>query len=727
VTRFKTNPWTLGELLTLLDSSRVVLPEFQRDFVWWPKDIDLLLTSLVQDFPAGSLLFLKTDAHATLAWRSVAGVQQADANTAPDYLVLDGQQRLTSLSLALNGRGDHLFFMDLKRLEDDDLDEGIYYLRRKDAEKKGLLAREVQFERHTYPLGSIFGTDADEYWFEDYAAHHASQGQELADIRDRVRGLKESFVDPLKKYSFPVVELPAETSLEAVCTIFETLNKTGMKLTVFDLLTAKFWPRGLHLRDLYEGARDTWMLLGPDGLDIEATYLLQAISLVRSEDVPKCKRSDLLDLNPEGFAHDWERVCHAASVSLTMLRDECGVLSRTWLPYAALLPALFAAAVRARDFSGPQQATAWEKLRRWFWCCCFGQRYEGPVNTLNAADFRALLLWFDDDEKVPEAVRDFSLDGLDLTAVRRQRAALYRSVICLTIVNGARDFHTGKRITPDLLNDPDLHIEDHHVVPTGYLKKLDPAQAGEDSILNRCLIDGITNKVISDRPPAAYLKDIAKVMGEETLGQILRSHLLPSDPASSLRHDPIDVDRFRRERFALLAPAIAAATGAHLPMSEGDAYLNPERPFSNELALKRVVRGLRGDVLWYEQHMDRKLLEVLIDDLEREAVTRIRLLSGPANITPKVQRAFDRFRQEMAGSAIECEWRVLPADDAREMHARVLYDSTTTYELPPVNVLLMGTVDSIRKSDIPHRPFEEAWAGDAARPVDEVQVVPKPA
>src|SRR5690348_1008001 len=69
VSRFKTNPWSLAELLALLDSAKVVLPEFQRNFVWWPRDIDLLLTSLVQDFPAGSLLFLKTDAHASLAWR----------------------------------------------------------------------------------------------------------------------------------------------------------------------------------------------------------------------------------------------------------------------------------------------------------------------------------------------------------------------------------------------------------------------------------------------------------------------------------------------------------------------------------------------------------------------------------------------------------------------------------------------------------------------------------
>jgi hypothetical protein len=704
----------------MLDSSKVVLPEFQRNFVWWPKDIDLLLTSLIQDFPAGSLLFLKTDAHGTLAWRAVAGVEQPADGAAPDYLVLDGQQRLTSLSLALNGRGDHLFFLDLKLLEDADLENALYYLRRKDAQKKGLLERETQFKRQIFPLGSVFGPTADRYWFEDYATYHEKKGDDQAQIRASVRELQERYVDPLRDYSFPVVELPAQTSLEAVCTIFETLNKTGMKLTVFDLLTAKFWPRGLHLRDLYEGAREKWPLLGHDGFDIDATYILQAISLLRSAEAPKCRPGDLLNLAPEGFAEDWERVCRAGSAALAMLRDECGVLTREWLPYVALLPSLFAAAARAQTLAGPKQATAWEKLRRWFWCCCFGQRYEGPVNTLNAADFRALLSWFEDDEQIPEAVVNLTLDGLDLTTVRRQRAALYRSVICLTIVNGARDFHTGKRITPALLQDPQLQIEDHHVVPTGYLKKLEPVRPADDSILNRCLIDAITNRTIRDKAPAAYLHEIAATVGEEALGQILRSHLLPSDENAALRQDPVDIEKFRGERLALLLPVIADVTGADSPSANGDTYLDPSRPYSNELALRKVIRSLRGQVLWYEQHMDRKVLEFLADELTRDAVVSLRLLSGPANVTPKAKKAFGRFFEELSSAGIDCGWRVLPADQAREMHARVLYDDSATFELPPVNALLKGTVDSIRRSEIPREPFEVAWTSEGARELPDV-------
>jgi hypothetical protein len=724
VSRFKTNPWDLSELLALLDSQKVVLPEFQRDFVWWPKDVDLLLTSLVQDFPAGSLLFLRSDGTAPLAWRPVAGVNER-ADHSPDYLVLDGQQRLTSLSLALNGRGDHVFFLDLEKLEAGDLDNGLHYMRREQAEKRSLLDRQKQFDRHQYPLGAVFGRGGGfEDWFEDYVFDlHSKRGMELQEARERVRRLRKTYVDPLRQYRFPVVELPAETSLEAVCQIFETLNKTGMKLTVFDLLTAKFWPHGIHLRDMLREAREARPILGVDEFDVEATYLLQAVSLLRTQEAPRCKRGDLLQLVPEDFEQDWATVTAAAGAALTVLRDDCGVLRKDWLPYAALLPSLFAAAVHAQGLSGPQQVAAWDKIRRWYWCASFGQRYEGPVNTLNAADFRQLLAWFNDDAAIPEAVASFSVDQLDLRAARRQRSALYRAVICLTIAHGARDFHTGKRITADLLHDPELHIEDHHVVPSGFLKKLDPPQPREDSVLNRSLIDAGTNRVIRDRPPKEYLSEIADAVGAERLEEILDSHFLPSGEGSALYRNPFEVEPFLMQREELLLPAIAAATGAELPDARlQDVYLQPDQPFTSDLALRRLIRQLRGEVLWYEQHMDRKALEVLIDELPRDAVTNLRLLSGPANLSAKARRAFERFHEELSAAGLSCEWRVIPADEARDLHARAIFDSERGYELPPLASILKGTVDSIRESRIPREPFEGAWRGANSQPLLEMQL-----
>jgi hypothetical protein len=720
---FHTRPWGVQELLISLESRKLVLPEFQRDFVWNPKDIDLLLVSLASGYPAGSLLFLKTGGTAALGWRPVSGVDPGEGGS-PDHLVLDGQQRVTSLALALQGRGEHLFFLDLDRFGDDGLENAVIYVRRDQAQKRALLDRWMQFEQHMYPFSAVFADNVDdENWFEDYVEHHHDEHDaDRNELRAAARAMKKQFVEPLRKYEFPVVELPAETSLDAVCTIFETLNKTGMKLTVFDLLTAKFWPRGLHLREMLESARETYPLLSDQDFAIEANYLLQAISLLRSQDAPKCKRGDVLELSPENFAEDWARVCQAASSALTVLRDDCGVLGPAWMPYMALLPCLFATVVRVREMNGPKQAAAWQKVKQWFWCCCFGQRYEGPVNTLNAADYRALLLWLEDDQSKPDAVSGFALDELELGAVRRQRAAVYRAVICLTVTHGARDFHSGQRLTAELLRDTTRRIEDHHIVPTGFLKKQTPPLKGEDSILNRCLIDGVTNRTISDKAPHLYLKEIAAGIGSDQLEAILESHLIPAGASSALRRDPFDLPAFLSERNRHLLPKIATVTGADTAAADhSDAYLDPSRPFSNELALRRVLGRLSSAVFWYEQHMPSKALDVLSEALDRERVTSISVLSGPSNITPKAKKTFQRFKTEMTNDGIACEWRVLTAAASRELHARVLFDDQLTFELPPLNSLLAGTVDSIRESDMPHDPFVDAWERDDATALQDFE------
>jgi hypothetical protein len=703
----------------MLDKGKVVLPEFQRSFVWRPADVDLLLTSLVQGFPSGSLLFLKADASLELAWRPVEGSPALPNGSDPHYLVLDGQQRLTSLSMALNGRGDHVFMMDLARCDQDDLENGIYAIRRSRAEARGLLERQRQFEFHTFPLWAVVGELADEDWFDDYAYHHSDNGRgDLKSELARARSLRKRFVDPLKSYAFPVVELPPDTSLEAVCQIFESLNKTGMRLTVFDLITAKFWPLGLNLREMYEQARNEYPLLAADEFDIEPVFLLQAIALLRSG---VCKKGDLLNLDVVNFEEDWDRVCAASSAALVVLRSECGVLTRNWLPYAALFPALFAAVVRIQQLKGPAAGAAWEKVKRWFWCSNFGQRYEGPQNTLNATDLRQLTVWFDSDDQLPEAITNFRIEEHDLRRIERQRNAIYRAVICLTIVNGARDFHTGNVLTPDFLNDPNKKVEDHHIFPSGYLRKaLD--QGPENGVLNRCLIDNVTNKLISDKPPSEYMRQVEKHLGSDKLKHVLSSHLIPTDGHGAPSSD--DLEAFLEGRKELVIRAIGSVTGAELgvPTDVGTTYLDPSTPFTNDLALRKVIRGLSGDVFWYEQHMSRKNLEPLAEEIDLARVKRIRLLSGPANINLGVKGAYERFATELEHGGIQVEWRVVPADTARDLHARVLFDDEGGWELPPLNSLYKGTVDSIHSSLIPRARFEEAWEMPSAVVVGEFEV-----
>jgi hypothetical protein len=119
--------------------------------------------------------------------------------------------------------------------------------------------------------------------------------------------------------------------------------------------------------------------------------------------------------------------------------------------------------------------------------------------------------------------------------------------------------------------------------------------------------------------------------------------------------------------------------------------------------------------------MGPKALELLAEELDLNHVSEVLLLSGPANITPRVQSRFERFSTELDHTGVRSEWHVLPAEAARDLHARVLFDEESIWELPPLNSLLKGTVDSIRPSGMPRETFEQARARDDARPIAEAE------
>ena len=221
---------------------------------------------------------------------------------------------------------------------------------------------------------------------------------------------------------------------------------------------------------------------------------------------------------------------------LQMLRDDCGVVLPGWLPYNTILIPSGAVLAAHAGATGPQVAALRDKLKRWFWCSVFGQAYENAPNSQAVKDYSELSAWFQGGPE-PETVRSFSFepDVLSETTVRQR--ALYRGCIALILRSEARDFHSGHRITASMVLEK--KIDDHHVFPARYLEE---AVAGvsatlRDCVLNRTLIDKETNIRIGKKPPSEYLAQIEAKIGEEKLQRVLESHLLPGEPASSLREN----------------------------------------------------------------------------------------------------------------------------------------------------------------------------------------------
>jgi hypothetical protein len=385
-----TNPKRLLDLLALVEAGDMVLPDFQRDFVWEPSATQALIVSIANSYPAGSILRVR-DRERVFSARAFEGAPAASEHHT--FLVLDGQQRLTSLYQAFYGKGDHRYYLSIQKLMDgEDFEDAISYLR---ITRSAFRVREelsYQAEHLVLPLAVLRGgTGAYLDWMLMVVATRPAE--ERDQLQQQLLKIRGDWIDAFERYDFPVVTLSAETEPAALCTIFETLNRTGVKLSVFELLTARFWSHDLRLRDLWEQARAEHPLISR--FDVDPYYLLMAIALAGGQ-ARSCKRGDVLNLTADTVIHWWPRVVKAINRALTILVDDCWVLQPRWLPYATMLPPMAAALAYVDDTRGAAIGAQREQIRRWFWCSVFSQAYENAANTQSTRDVNELIAWFQD-------------------------------------------------------------------------------------------------------------------------------------------------------------------------------------------------------------------------------------------------------------------------------------------------------------------------------------------
>ncbi|MGC2112574.1 MAG: hypothetical protein WA655_23850 [Candidatus Korobacteraceae bacterium] len=300
-------------------------------------------------------------------------------------------------------------------------------------------------------------------WIFNYTNRLADA--EKVPMQKALKKISDTWFKVIDDYQFPVVTLSQEVKPDALCTIFETLNRTGVKLSVFELLTARFWPQNINLRKLWDEAIAKYPII--EEYETDPYYFLQAISLA-SRQAPSCKRKDVLDLTAADINDWWERVVEGVVAGLKILRDDCKVVSAKWLPYQTMIAPLAAVLAKVEPTKTPEFGGRREQLKRWFWCAVFGQQYESAPNSKSAKDVTALVPWLKGGAE-PETIAAFKFDPATLLDVTPRQRAIYRGTICLVLgcAGGARDFHTQSVITGNLIEQEG--IDDHHIFPAAYL------------------------------------------------------------------------------------------------------------------------------------------------------------------------------------------------------------------------------------------------------------------
>ena len=327
-----TNPRALKELLSEIHARATVLPEFQRSFVWDPSATEELIVSIANNYPAGSILRVR-DTKSFFACREFEGAPLLD-NHKHVFLVLDGQQRLTSLYQAFYGVGDHLYYLNLRALLDGtDFEECIFHERAGSKWAKRHEDFAQQAKDMVLPLSVLQGgTGRFGQWMRK-AARQLPDSERIA-LEDALDDIEARWIQTIDDYHFPVVTLSDQTDAASLCTIFETLNRTGMRLNPFELLTARYWPQNLNLRALWDEAQATHPIIVDFGVD--PYYVLQAVALA-ARSAPSCKRKDVLDLAATDITTWWGPAVQGLADGLHVLHDDCGVVLPKWLPYHTML------------------------------------------------------------------------------------------------------------------------------------------------------------------------------------------------------------------------------------------------------------------------------------------------------------------------------------------------------------------------------------------------------
>lgn len=549
-----TNPRALKELLGEVHSRTAVLPDFQRDFVWEPGATQELIVSIANNYPAGSILRVRDTQH-VFAAREFEGAPSLKG-TKHTFLVLDGQQRLTSLYQAFYGVGEHRYYLNLQKLIDGaDFEEAIFHVR---ATTKWAKAREdfaLQAKELLLPLSVLKGgAGGFGQWSRKVA--RLLPDQDRITLEDALDDIEEKWIHTIDDYHFPVVTLSDKTEPDALCTIFETLNRTGVKLSVFELLTARFWPQNINLRDLWDKAREANPII--EDFEVDPYYMLQAIALA-SRKAPSCKRGDVLNLAPADITTWWQPVVDGLTAGLTILREDCRVTLPKWLPYQTMLAPLSAVLAKYGTPKTAEAGVQREKIKRWFWCAVFGQVYESSPNSQAARDVGEIGAWFAGGS-LPETVTALRFDPKALRDVTPRQRSIYRGTICLILgaSAGARDFHTQAIITGNLINAQG--IDDHHIFPDDFLLKQKGITLARmrDCVLNRTLIDRTTNQMISNRAPSDYMAEIRNTPGFP-FDTVLNSHCLPTGETSPIWSD--DYEGFLMWRQERLWQEIKRVTG----------------------------------------------------------------------------------------------------------------------------------------------------------------------
>ncbi len=604
---FDSTKESLKKVLDDIASGTTQLPDFQRGWVWDDDHVKSLLASISVSYPIGAIMLYGTgNPDVRFKPRPVEGVSLSHAEE-PEWLILDGQQRLTSLFQALCASGpaktrdsrrnaiERWYYLDIQKALDPegDREEAIVSVPGDKITKNfrgeilsDLSTIDKECEAEMFPLPLVFDTVEQTNWQMKFV-----QGDQDKILKRLAtwNALVQQVIQCFQQYQVPLIKMSKTTPKEAVCQVFEKVNTGGVSLTVFELLTATYAADNFNLREDWD-VRDKKLRQNKVLASLQSDDFLQAVSLVASRlrrtkaleggaDSQKapaitCKRKDLLRLTL-GDYRKWADNVEEGFQKAARFMHVQRIFAARDLPYRTQLVPLAAIFTVLGDQADHDSVRA--KLARWFWCGVFGELYGGAIESRFAKDLPEVLAWVGGGPE-PDTIADANFASTRLYTLRTRNSAAYKGLYALLIKDGGLDFRTGEEISVQMYFDDKIDI--HHIFPQAYCRANGIEPKWCDCIVNKTAISAKTNRIIGGNAPSEYLKRLKRQAGIEDgrMEDILASHVIESE---ALQAD--DFETFFAKREASLLDRIEKAMGKPVQRdSVSDAILQGALDYESE-------------------------------------------------------------------------------------------------------------------------------------------------
>ncbi|WP_175848326.1 GmrSD restriction endonuclease domain-containing protein [Burkholderia arboris] len=535
---------TVEELVSMIERGELRLPEMQRQYVWRSPRVRDLLDSLYRGYPSGAILLWETDEAVPLQDFAVSQSTNPYQST---RLLLDGQQRLTSLSAVIRGepvsvRGrqrpiEMLFNLehpdqlavvtevDENGNDEDEQDEnGELISDESDSTEDELLKR---FNNMTFVVATrkleqlpqwikvseVFKTDNDAPFlkragvsgFDD--PRYEKYSQRLA----RLRGIR--------KYVYRMDVLERTLSYDEVTEIFVRVNSLGAKLRSSDLALAQITAKWRHSLQTFVDFQAECANAGFE-LDL-GLHLKNLIAFATGQS----RFLTVGGLSTNLLQKSWKSACDGMHFALNFLRNNVGIDSPALLssPFLLVVLAFFG---HSRDYALDNDEA--RLLRYWALLANAKGRFSrGSSETILDQDLATIRQGGSVSDLIDRLRLQFG--RLDITGEelegRNQRSALFKTMFLAFRAAGAVDWRS--KLTIALDHSGIQHrLQFHHIFPKAVLKASYTSREADD-IANLAFIGGKTNRTISDKSPSTYLPPLIEQLGQPPFS----AQAIPTDEA----------------------------------------------------------------------------------------------------------------------------------------------------------------------------------------------------